>query len=138
MKQDRPLIEHQLARMLSGDQPPAIEYRIHRKDGQMRWISKMVVRYHDDHNRLVAYDSLIADITERKLTEITLRESEERFRLLFDDDLTGDYFPQEWQWHRIAEANPIVRSSHQNAGRLRLSGFALRGTGLSSRRYGLP
>ena len=91
VEQDRPLIEQQLERVLSGEQPPAIEYRIHRKDGQLRWISKMVVPYRDDHNRLVAYDSLLADITERKLTEVTLRESEERFRLLFEDDLTGDY-----------------------------------------------
>jgi PAS domain S-box-containing protein len=91
LEQDRPLIERQVERVLSGEQPPAIEYRIHRKDGQLRWISKMVVPYHDNHNRLIAYDSLLTDITERKLTEVTLRESEERFRLLFEDDFTGDY-----------------------------------------------
>ncbi len=91
VEQDRPLIERQLERVLSGEQPPAVEYRIHRKDGQVRWISKMVVPYHDDDNRLIAYDSLLTDITERKLAEETLRKSEERFRLLFEDDLTGDY-----------------------------------------------
>ncbi len=91
VEQDRPLIERQLERVLSGEQSPAVEYRIHRKDGQLRWISKMVVPYHDDHSRLIAYDSLLTDITERKLAEETLRESEERFRLIFEDDLTGDY-----------------------------------------------
>ena len=91
VEQDRSLIERQLDSVLSGDQPPAVEYRIHRKDGQLRWIRKMVVPYHDDHNRLIAYDSLLTDITERKLAEETLRDSEERYRLLFEDDLTGDY-----------------------------------------------
>ncbi len=91
VEQDRSLIEWQLDSVLSGDQPPAVDYRIHRKDGQLRWIRKMVVPYHDDQNRLIAYDSLLTDITERKLAEETLRQSEERFRLIFEDDLTGDY-----------------------------------------------
>ncbi len=91
VEQDRSLIERQLDSVLSGDHPPAVEYRIHRKDGQLRWIRKMVVPYHDDRNRLIAYDSLLTDITERKLAEEMLRQSEERFRLIFEDDLTGDY-----------------------------------------------
>ena len=92
--QDRALIKQQLDSVLSGTRPPAVEYRIHRKDGSLRWIRKMVVPYYDEHNRLSAYDSLLTDITERKLAEESLRESEERFRLLFEDDLTGDYLAE--------------------------------------------
>jgi len=91
VEQDRSIIERQVERVLAGEHPPAVEYRIHRKDGKRRWIRKMVIPYHDEHNRLIAYDSLLTDITERKLAEESLRESEERFRLLFEDDLTGDY-----------------------------------------------
>jgi PAS domain S-box-containing protein len=94
VEQDRALIHQQIDSILSGAQPPAVEYRIHRKDGQLRWIRKMLVPYHDDHNCLIAYDSLLTDITEQKQVEESLRESEERFRLIFEDDLTGDYLAE--------------------------------------------
>jgi two-component system CheB/CheR fusion protein len=92
--QDRDCIEQQLTSVLSGAQPPAVEYRIRRKDGQLRWIRKRVVPYLDDHNCLIAYDSLLTDITEQKQVEESLRASEERFRLIFEDDLTGDYLAE--------------------------------------------
>jgi PAS domain S-box-containing protein len=90
-EEDRPVIERQTAEVLSEQPASAIEYRIRRKDGQVRWILKTVVPYHDAQGRLIAYDSLLRDITESKLAAESLRESEERFRLLFEDDLTGDY-----------------------------------------------
>jgi PAS domain S-box-containing protein len=88
---DRERINQQIACVLSGAQPPAIQVRIRRKDGQLRWIRKILVPYHDDHNGLIAYDSLLTDITEQTQAEESLRASEERFRLIFEDDLTGDY-----------------------------------------------
>jgi two-component system, LuxR family, sensor kinase FixL len=91
VEQDRPLIKVQLESVLSGNQPEAIQFRIHRSDGQIRWIKKIVVPYHDAQGQLIAYDSLLTDITEQKRAHETLRESEERFRLLFEDDLTGNY-----------------------------------------------
>ncbi|MEQ1830144.1 MAG: PAS domain-containing protein, partial [Pirellula sp.] len=65
VEQDRGLIHEQIDSILSGAQPAAVEYRIHRKDGQLRWIRKMLVPYHDDRNCLIAYDSLLTDITEQ-------------------------------------------------------------------------
>ena len=94
VEQDRVLIEQQINSVFSGAQPPAVEYRIHRKDGQLRWIRKMIVRYLDEHNCLIAYDSLLTDITKQKQAEESLRDSEERFRLIFEDDLTGDYLAE--------------------------------------------
>lgn len=90
-EEDRAVIERQTAEVLSGQQVPAIKYRIRRKDGQLRWILKTVVPYRDAQGRLIAYDSLLRDITEGKQAAEALRQSEERFRLLFEDDLTGDY-----------------------------------------------
>jgi two-component system sensor kinase FixL len=88
---DRAGIERQIADLISGRDPAAIEYRIRRKDGQIRWIRKSVVPYHDQANTLIAYDGLLRDVTQRKQIEHDLRQSEERFRLIFEDDLTGDY-----------------------------------------------
>jgi two-component system, LuxR family, sensor kinase FixL len=91
VEDDRSVVERQTAEILAGQQTPAVEYRIRRKDGQLRWILKTVVPYHDAQGLVIAYDSLLRDITEAKEATEALRQSEERFRLLFEDDLTGDY-----------------------------------------------
>jgi two-component system, LuxR family, sensor kinase FixL len=90
-EEDRAAVERQVSQVLAGQEPTAIEYRICRKDGQSRWIWKLIIPYHDDQGQLTAYDGLLHDITERKQAEEALRKSERRYRLLFEDDLTGDY-----------------------------------------------
>ena len=91
LKRIAPGIKQQIADVISGRDPAAIEYRIRRKDGKIRWMRKTVVPYHDQANTLIAYDALLRDVTQRKQVEHDLRQSEERFRLIFEDDLTGDY-----------------------------------------------
>lgn len=91
LEEDRAGIKQQIADVISGRDPAAIEYRIRRKDGKTRWMRKTVVPYHDQANTLIAYDALLRDVTQRKQVEQDLRQSEERFRLIFEDDLTGDY-----------------------------------------------
>jgi len=90
-EEDRATVEQQVGQVLSGQHANAIEYRIRRRDGQLRWIWKLIIPYHDAHSRLMAYDALLRDITERKQAEESLRQNEERYRLLFEDDLTGNY-----------------------------------------------
>lgn len=60
----------------------------------MRWLYKAVVPYLDENNRVISYDVLLSDVTQRKRSETLLRESEKRFRILFEDDLTGDYLAE--------------------------------------------
>ncbi|QDU29258.1 Sensor protein FixL [Anatilimnocola aggregata] len=91
LEDDRSVVERQTAQVLSDQQASAVEYRIRRKDGQLRWILKTVVPYRDAQGQVIAYDSLLRDITSGKQAAESLRESEERFRLLFEDDFTGDY-----------------------------------------------
>ncbi len=45
----------------------------------------------DSNNFDLGITITLQDITERKLAEEQIRESEERYRRLFEDDLTGDY-----------------------------------------------
>lgn len=90
-EEDRPVIQQQIASIISRGLASTVEYRIHRKDGSLRWIRKTVVPYHDQSGNLIAYDGLLRDVTRTKCAEEDLRQSEERFRLIFEDDLTGDY-----------------------------------------------
>lgn len=70
---DRAAIEQQTACILSGQEAPAIEHRIRRKDGQIIWVLNAVSPERDSQGQLIAYDGMIRDITKRKVAEETLR-----------------------------------------------------------------
>jgi PAS domain S-box-containing protein len=61
-----------------------IEHRIIRKDGIVRWVRNTTVPTFDANGVIVSYDGLIQDITDRKVAEEAVRESEAKFRAVFD------------------------------------------------------
>lgn len=65
----------QAERLRAGINCPALEYRIQHKDGSIRWVRNTPVLRYDAEHRLVAYDAMVTDITERKLAQ---RATEER------------------------------------------------------------
>jgi PAS domain S-box-containing protein len=67
--EDRPAVLTQAERLLKGETPPPLEHRITHKNGTIRWIRNTPVPRKDAHGRLVAYDGLVSDITERKHAE---------------------------------------------------------------------
>jgi len=67
--EDRPAVTERAEQILRGEAPPALEHRIIRKDGSVRWIRNTVVPRKDERGRLVKYDGLVSDITERKKAE---------------------------------------------------------------------
>ena len=80
--EDRIKVDELLNKIISGKDVQPIEHRIIHKDNSVRWIRNIpVLRYNSD-GVLISYEGLISDITERKLAEEVLRESEEQFRSL--------------------------------------------------------
>ncbi len=61
------------------------EYRILTADGDVRWIDDRTTVVRDENGEVVRFDGILLDITERKLTEEALRDSEERYRLLAEN-----------------------------------------------------
>ncbi|MBD2523367.1 PAS domain S-box protein [Nostoc sp. FACHB-133] len=59
----------------------SIEYRIFRPDGSMRWIWDRGFAIYNDQGKVQYYGGIAEDITERKLAEESLRESEARLSL---------------------------------------------------------
>jgi PAS domain S-box-containing protein len=83
-EEDQHVVRAQASDILRGHNPEPIEHRIIRKDGLTRWVSNSIVPSYDVKGNLIAYDGLIRDITNRKIAEEILRESEERYRLLVE------------------------------------------------------
>jgi PAS domain S-box-containing protein len=69
LPEDRELVNQHTQRILSGQAADAVEHRIRRKDGQVRWIRNTPVLHRDAEGRLTSYDGIIVDITERRLAE---------------------------------------------------------------------
>jgi PAS domain S-box-containing protein len=67
--EDRPAVEDQVQRILAGEDPPPMEHRIIRKNGELRWVRNTFVPHRDQRGILVTYDGLVQDITERKRAE---------------------------------------------------------------------
>ena len=61
-----------------------IEIEYYRKDGSTVWMENIVKGIRDSRGTIVAMHGVSRDITERKMAEEALRESESKFRSLFD------------------------------------------------------
>ncbi len=59
-----------------------LEFRVVRPDGTLRWLEGRGVVIHDQHGTPVQAHGLDFDITERKTSELLVRESEKHFRQL--------------------------------------------------------
>jgi PAS domain S-box-containing protein len=82
-EEDRGAVKEQAVHTLSGEKVEPLEHRIVRKDGAIRWVRNTPVPNFDSQGRLLFYDGLIRDITDHKVAEEALRESEANYRLLF-------------------------------------------------------
>jgi len=84
-----------LSKILGGEKvPDIVEYKIKRKDGKEIWVilnSKMVYENGIPKGATV----VVHDITERKLAEEAVRESEEKYRLLVDNANDGIFIAQD-------------------------------------------
>ncbi|MEM1311778.1 MAG: PAS domain S-box protein, partial [Cyanobacteria bacterium P01_H01_bin.153] len=65
-------------------QPFRITYRIYTKQGQEKWVWEQGQGVFDEAGELLKLEGFVLDISDRKATEIALKESEARFRKIFD------------------------------------------------------
>jgi PAS domain S-box-containing protein len=104
---DRETVRAALARCVEQGVPYTIEYRIRRADtGEERWLQSHGTRIDDGSGGPRRFVGVSFDITERKRAEEELRESEARFRTIFEQ--ANDYLVTTTLDQIITSVNPAV------------------------------
>ena len=88
VQEDKPIVDAGFPILRSGKIQNQ-EYRIIRPDGQIRWIAARMRPTLDKDGNLVQIDGIAYDITQRKQAEEENMESEERFRMVFENVFDG-------------------------------------------------
>lgn len=68
-EEDRSAVQGQALQVLLEQYTQPLEHRIRRKDGAIRWVRSTLVPHYDIQGKLVSYDGVISDITERRQAE---------------------------------------------------------------------
>ena len=104
--------DHLITELAAHGRITGFETRFWRKDGGVRWINTSARQVRDVNGELLYIEGLNIDITERKVAEsavreieLSLRESEEKFRRTFDQSPIGAaMLSLDWTFLRANEA----------------------------------
>ncbi len=69
--------------------PSKVQYRIIKPDGEIRWLNEKLRPAFGDEGEVARIDGIVSDITRDKQYEEALRESENRFRKIFENSPLG-------------------------------------------------
>ncbi len=111
---DRRRVSGEWQARASAGEPFACEHRFLRPDGVVMWLQASAVAMRDANGAVAGHIGTVVDITERKLAEFALRESEKRFRIvasrapvgIFMADPNGDTVFVNASWCSLAGLAP--------------------------------
>jgi len=86
---DVELVEKTVYSAIDKGEPYIIEYRIINSNGEVVWVYEKGRGILGEDGKILWLDGAVFDITERKQTEIKLKESEEKYRYLIENSLEG-------------------------------------------------
>lgn len=86
---DREQLRHRALEAFARRKPRRYEYRLRRADGAYGWVIDAATPRFGDDGQFLGYVGSMFDITDRRHAENALRESEQRFRVIFDLTTVG-------------------------------------------------
>lgn len=102
--EDRDFVFSNWRRMVASGGNWGIEYRFQTPTGKVTWVHGLSAPQRDAQGKIVAFIGFNADITDRKQAELRLRQSEEKFRILFESSKDAGYIST--REGIVVDANP--------------------------------
>jgi diguanylate cyclase (GGDEF)-like protein/PAS domain S-box-containing protein len=87
--QDLPRVLDAIARALENQTSYTSEYRLRTKAGTQKWVWEKGHGLYDKKGAVLGVEGFITDITERKQSEEALRQTERKYRSIFENALEG-------------------------------------------------
>ncbi|GEP03848.1 PAS domain S-box protein [Methylobacterium oxalidis] len=81
---DQPVVQAAINQAIRTKTMFELEHRVRRADGSLGWTDSRAVPLLDEQGEITAWFGAASDVTDRKLVEEALRESEARFRAIAD------------------------------------------------------
>lgn len=105
---DRQRVEQGIRQAIAERRPYVLEYRICHADGSLRWVGDHGRPAYGTDDRPAWIDSVVVDISARKLAEIALQRTERKLSLHLQQSIVGIV---EWDTDfRVAEWNPAAEN----------------------------
>lgn len=101
--EDRTRVQESLDALLRGGETHDAELRLQHCDGHYLWVRSVARLVHDEQGEAVGVSGTLVDVTMTKHIELALRESEGRFKHLFESNVIGINFASVNGW--ITQAN---------------------------------
>ena len=86
---DIPMIEERVKATIERNEDYNVAHRVIHPDGNIRWMYETGNVIRDEDGKPVRMLGVVQDITDRKKAEEQLKESEEKYRRFFEEDLSG-------------------------------------------------
>src|SRR5690606_16076844 len=86
---DIPVIEEKVKATIEKNEDYDVDHRVIHPDGTVRWMHETGNVIRNEDGKPVRMLGVVQDITDRKKAEEQLKESEEKYRRFFEEDLSG-------------------------------------------------
>jgi len=83
-KDDHYIVSEYAAKALNGEKLKPLEHRIVKKNGEVIWVRNTIAYHHDKNKKLISYDGIVQDITDKKTAEEALIKSEKEKSIILN------------------------------------------------------
>ena len=104
----RRVVDHYLKQAASGTVDTRCELKVRRKDGTHLWAEQVTRIVRDDAGNVVEYRNVTRNITQRRLLEQVLRESEEKFRTVAETAASAIFIYQDEYFRYVNPSAEIL------------------------------